>query len=132
MRAMAFHSSSNSGDAQLRQGTAMVMRPLKQQLKSASAFCGDQYGGAAIVMAILVPVLIGGFAFAAEVSYWQVMKRRIQNAADTAAFAAGTQLRSGLTNAQMEAAAEDVASSSGFTGGAANLTLEFPPSTAPN
>jgi hypothetical protein len=129
---IAIRSSSDSGNPDARQGSFMVLRTLKKQLQSETAFVRNEHGGAAIVMAILVPVLIGGFAFAAEVSYWQVMKRRIQNAADTAAFAAGTQLRSGLTNAQMEAAAEDVASSSGFTGGAANLTLEFPPTTAPN
>jgi Flp pilus assembly protein TadG len=110
----------------------MMLRNLNARLKSAAAFAERKDGSAAIVMAILIPVLIGGFAFASEVSYWHVTKRRVQNAADTAAFAAGTQVRSGLQASVIEAAAEDVASSSGYNGGAANLTLEFPPSTAPN
>ena len=110
----------------------MTLRSLKSRFRSTAAFVSRKEGSAAIVMAILVPVLIGGFAFASEVSYWHVTKRRVQNAADTAAFAAGTQVRSGLQNSVIEAAAEDVASTSGFNGGAANLTLEFPPSSAPN
>lgn len=75
----------------------------------------DRRGSTAIAMAILTPVIVAGLAFGSEAGYWELTKRRLQNAADTAAYAAGTQLRSGLEEADMEAAALLVANESGFS-----------------
>ena len=105
---------------------------LKSRLKLGAAFASDVHGGAAIIMALMTPIIIGGLAFGAEVGGWELTKREVQNAADVAAYAAGTQARSGETNAVAEAAAENVATLSGFKGDADDLTLERPPSSAPN
>lgn len=78
----------------------------KTSRRAILAYLEDRRGGAAIVMALLTPLLIGGLAFGAEVGFWELEKRKLQNAADTAAHAAGTQLRSGITN---DAALEAVA-----------------------
>ena len=59
-------------------------------MKLGAAFLEDRDGAAAIVIAFMTPILIGGLAFGAEVGGWEMTKRRIQNAADTAAYAAGT------------------------------------------
>ena len=63
---------------------------LKSALKNGVAYLEDVYGGAAIIMALMTPVIIGGLAFGAEVGGWELTKRQQQNAADTAAFAAAT------------------------------------------
>jgi Flp pilus assembly protein TadG len=108
----------------------MRFDPLSTCNEGAVSFLEDKRGGAAIVMAILTPVLIGGLAFGAEVGYWELEKRKIQNAADTAAHAAGTQLRSGITDdATLEAIALAIAEVGGFKGGDPNITLVQPPSS---
>lgn len=94
------------------------------------AFIEDRGGAAAIVMALLTPVLIGGLAFGAELGYWELEKRKMQNAADTAAHAAGTQVRSGVTDAaQLKALAKPIAEIGGYKGGDANMTLARPPTS---
>lgn len=110
----------------------MAHSSLVSKLKSGAAFLEDRYGGAAIVMALMTPIIIGGLAYGAEVGGWQLTKRQVQNAADTAAFAAGTQVRSGYDLATIKAAAVAVASDSGYEGGSSGVTVEYPPSTAPN
>jgi len=104
---------------------------LKNHLKTFSAFLQDRSGGAAIVMGVAIPVVIGGLAFGSEVAYWEFERRELQNQTDTAAFAAGTQVRAGKTAADAKTAAVYVAAESGFTGGASKVTVEFPPTTAP-
>ena len=90
---------------------------LKSALNNGAAYLEDVYGGAAIVMALMTPVIIGGLAFGAEVGGWELTKRQVQNAADMAAFAAGTQVRSGQDDATITAAALAVAEHSGYEGG---------------
>lgn len=102
-------------------------RPSRRQILN---YLEDQRGAAAIVMAILTPVLIGGLAFGAEVGFWELEKRKLQNAVDTAAHAAGTQLRSGVTDdATLEAVAQAVAERAGYDGGNPNITLVQPPAS---
>lgn len=103
----------------------------RKQLKLGAAFIEDRRGAAAIVMAVMTPIIIGGLAFGAEVSFWELTKRKVQNAADAAAYAAGTQLRSGATSATMSAAALSIATASGYSGGSAGLTFQHPPTSAP-
>lgn len=110
----------------------MAMLNLKSRLRLGAAFLKDRHGGAAIVMGVMTPVIIGGLAFGAEVGGWELTKRQVQNAADVSAFAAATQVRSGADNDAIEAAAEAVAEESGFKGGDDNLDIEYPPSSAPN
>lgn len=104
---------------------------LKSMLRTGGAYLENVYGGAAIVMALMTPIIIGGLAFGAEVGYWELTKRRTQNAADVAAFAAGTQVRSGKSGSDLDTAALDVAEESGFESGANGLELQYPPTSAP-
>ncbi len=83
-------------------------------------------------MALMTPVIIGGLAFGAELGGWELTKRQVQNAADTAAFAAATQVRSGEDIDTIAAAAKVVAEASGYKGGDDGILVESPPSSAPN
>lgn len=82
--------------------------------KSLSSFRNDKKGTTAIAMAILTPVIVAGLAFGSEAGMWEMTKRKLQNATDAAGFAAGTQLRSGLTEEDMRKAAMLIANDSGF------------------
>lgn len=108
----------------------MSMRRFALQSTSARAFAGDRRGAAAVVMALLTPVLIGGLAFGAELGFWELQRRKLQNAADTAAYAAGTQLRSGITDeAVLKAFAKPVAERGGYVGGDPGIALSTPPAS---
>lgn len=109
----------------------MKTQSLKRHLKAFTAFAQDRSGGAAIVMGVAIPVVLGGLAFGSEVAYWEFARRELQNQTDTAAFAAGTQVRSGKTADEATAAAKYVAVASRFRGDVGNITVEYPPASAP-
>ncbi len=90
-------------------------------------FTADQRGSTAIMLALLFPFMVAGLAFGSEYGYFELVKRRLQNASDTAAFAAGTQLRSGLDETGMATAALLVAEESGYYDSTGTLTLASPP-----
>jgi Flp pilus assembly protein TadG len=56
----------------------------------ARGFSGDRSGVVAVIVALAMPVLVGGMGLAAEASYWYVHQRGMQNAADAAVIAAAT------------------------------------------
>jgi Flp pilus assembly protein TadG len=108
----------------------MRLRPKAPSPRDIRTFIDDRRGAAAIVMAILTPVLIGGLAFGAEVGYWELEKRQLQNAVDTGAHAAGTQLRMGVTDdATLETVAQAIAAAGGFEGSSTEITLTQPPAS---
>jgi Flp pilus assembly protein TadG len=112
-------------------GSVIMRVNLKKQLRLGAAFLEDCGGGAAIIMGLMTPIIIGGLAFGAEVGGWELTKRQTQNAADTAAYAAGTQVRSGEDIDAITQAATLVAQESGFKGGSDGVVVEHPPATAP-
>ena len=95
--------------------------------RGARAFAAGERGAAAIVLAVAFPVMIGGMALGAEVGYWFMGQRELQQAADLAAHAAGVKLREGADETTMRDAAVDVASASGFDAGTDTLTMTNPP-----
>lgn len=111
--------------------TNMPALNLKSAWKNGVAYIENVHGGAAIIMALMTPVIIGGLAFGAEVGGWELTKRKIQNAADIAAFAAGTQIRSGKSGSDLDIAALEVAEESGYKSGSSGLEVQYPPTSAP-
>lgn len=120
----------------------MKIRSLKQTLTR--RFVADIKGSTAATMAILAPVVVFGLALGTEAGMWEMEKRRLQNAADTAVFAAGTQLRSGLSENEMREAAVLMAVNSGYplkrhddtntariAAAEGTLTLNSPPTISP-
>src|SRR5450759_1890942 len=78
----------------------------------------DQRGNIAVMMAFLLPVMIGGLGLGFEVSNWYLQTRAMLNAADSAAIAAATNAGS---NYVVEAKA--VAAQYGFVDGTNNVTV---------
>lgn len=82
------------------------------------SFRDDETGVAAVMFALVAPLLIGAMGMASEVSYWRFHQRAMQNAADAAAIAAGTNASSSYV-----AEAQAVAAQYGFQNGSGNITV---------
>lgn len=92
-------------------------------------FLRDDRGAVAAMTATLLPVLVGGMALGAEAGYWHMSQRKLQHAADVAAYAAAVQLRSGRSEAAISAAATAVADDIEMRFGEDALTVNWPPAT---
>jgi Flp pilus assembly protein TadG len=88
------------------------------------AFLHNEKGASIIFIALTMPAFIGGMGLAAEVGYWQLHHRAMQNAADAAAIAAATNNGSSYATE-----AQAVASQYNFTAGTGNVTVS---ATNPN
>jgi Flp pilus assembly protein TadG len=95
-----------------------VDRPKAGFRARARAFLGDSLGATAVVFALSAPVLIGAMGLAAEISYWRLHHRNMQNAADAAAIAAATNAGATYVNE-----AQAVAAQYGFVNGVGNVTV---------
>lgn len=90
-------------------------------------FSSNSSGSVAVITALLFPVLIGGMALGAEAGYWYLSQRKMQQAADMAAYSAAVQLRSGLSKEIAEASATEVAQSNGLRIGDDTIIVRNPP-----
>ncbi|HWT30187.1 MAG TPA: pilus assembly protein TadG-related protein [Propylenella sp.] len=85
-----------------------------------------------MIVAVAFPVLIGGMGLGAEVGYWYLTERRLQHAADLAAFAAAVRLAKRDDDATLDAVALHVARESGFTEAYGSIEVHHPPIAGPN
>lgn len=92
-------------------------------------FGRNEAGAAAVVAAVLFPVVIGGMGLGAETGYWYMTQRKLQHAADTSVHAAGVRKRAGDTQARIEAAALHVATETGFSPPLGTLLVNTPPAS---
>lgn len=72
-------------------------------MKTKARLLSDTSGAAAVVIALALPMVVGGFGLGTEVGSWYFNQRKLQNAADVAAFAAATQVRAGQLQEVAEA-----------------------------
>lgn len=89
----------------------------------------DQRGAVAVVAAVAMPVVIGGFGLGAEVGYWYFSQRKVQGAADMAAYAGAVTLRSGKPSSEISDAAEAAADEAGFASTRGTIDTSAPPAT---
>ena len=100
----------------------MVLVPSAPLRDAARRFLGfardlqvDQSGAAAVVIAIIFPILVGGMGLGAETGYWYVTQRKLQHAVDVSAHAGGARLRAGDSKSQIDAAALNIALNTGLS-----------------
>lgn len=97
----------------------MIMSPQPKAQKEGvlsrlHEFWRNEGGATAIAMGLMSPVIIGGMALGGETGYWYYTQRKLQHAADMAAYAAAVRKRAGDSGNQLDTAAIRVASASGF------------------
>jgi hypothetical protein len=102
------------------------------QINLGRRFIGDPSGSAAVLAALLFPVVIGGIGLGAEVGFWYFKERQLQHAADLSAHAAGTRKRAGDPEENLREIALNIASKSGFDESSGTLTITAPPETGEN
>jgi len=89
----------------------------------------DNSGAAAVVMALTLPVVVGGMGLGTEVGYWYFNQRKVQNAADMAAYAGAVELRAGSSRESIETAAASAAEEIGYKADIGTIVLNTPPSS---
>lgn len=118
-------------DGRRQESTKSTMPFATNLASSALAFSrefrSDAGGAAAVIAAILFPVLIGGMGLSAETGYWYMKQRKLQHAADTSAHAAGARKRAGDSKAQIDAAALNIARNTGLSASLGAVAVNTPP-----
>jgi len=92
----------------------------------------DERGTAAVMFALITPVLVGGAGFAVETSFDYVSQSHLQSAADAAAYAAALEHMGGSTSDVISAAASQQATSNGWSSATGGITVHTPSSSGPN
>jgi hypothetical protein len=112
----------------------MVLVPSAPLRDAARRFLGfardlqvDQSGAAAVVIAIIFPILVGGMGLGAETGYWYVTQRKLQHAVDVSAHAGGARLRAGDSKSQIDAAALNIALNTGLSASVGTILVNSPP-----
>jgi Flp pilus assembly protein TadG len=102
---------------------------MRRLLARACDFRVDNRGVAAVVAAIVLPIVVGGMGLGAETGYWYFTQRKLQHAADLSADAGGARLRAGDSKAQIGAAATNIAKNSGLSASVGTIVVNTPPLT---
>jgi hypothetical protein len=92
-------------------------------------------GNVAIIVALCLPVVVGGAAFGIETGFWRYDQVRVQQAADAAAYAGAVVDRmegSNATNAMITDAATNTATQNGYTSTTDTITVNIPSTTTPS
>jgi hypothetical protein len=93
------------------------------------SIASDLEGSVSIIAAFTLTAVVGGVALAAETGSWYMKQRKLQHAADVAAYSAAVRLLQGDTKAEMEPTVQHVAERSGFEPGAFTLNIPATNST---
>lgn len=93
------------------------------------AFKADRSGAVAIIAAIAFPIVIGGMGLGAETGYWYLTQRKLQHASDVAAHAGGVRKRAGDSKDQIDAAALNIARTTGLSASVGTLVVNTPPAS---
>lgn len=101
-------------------------------IRLAGRFCRDTGGAMAIMMALLIPMVIGMMGLTVDVGIWYVEKRGLQNIADAAALAGGSELANGASDADVRTAATADANRNDLVAATDFLDINIPPESGPN
>src|SRR5689334_10745381 len=104
---------------------------LKVRRASSRGLLASELGNVALVTAIAMPLLIGSAGLGVETSYWYYKQLQLQSAADTAAYAAGLEKRSGSDIARITLEGSRTALKNGYDG-KGSLVVNSPPLSGPN
>ena len=96
---------------------------------SIKAFLPNERASVAIYMALAMPILVGGMGLGAETGYRYYNQRILQHAADFAAHTGAVRKFKGDIKPEIDMAATNVATGSGFENGVGSITVNIPPTS---
>jgi hypothetical protein len=88
----------------------------------------DERGAMAVLIALLLPVLIGMVGIAVELGYWYSEKRELQTASDAGAVGGAFELLNGNAGA-ISSSASNEAIRNGYEGANGTITINTPPTS---
>lgn len=86
-------------------------------------FAKDKGGASAIIFALSLPVFVGFVGLGTEAGLWYLTERRVQSAADMAAYTGALEYRSGAIFSTINTEAEIAATDNGYDNSSATLTV---------
>ncbi|HVZ30126.1 MAG TPA: pilus assembly protein TadG-related protein [Asticcacaulis sp.] len=89
----------------------------------------NRNGNVAIIFALSSPLVVGGAAFGVETGLWYLDQVKLQQMADTAAYAAAVDNRAGKSVDALQASAQSAATDNGFRLASDTLVLHTPPTS---
>jgi Flp pilus assembly protein TadG len=98
----------------------------------ARSFLSGRTGNVAIIFALSLPLVLGGAALGVEAGSWYFDQVKLQQMADTAAYAAAVDNRAGKASSIMLASATSAAGDNGYNSSTDTLTLNTPPTSGSN
>lgn len=94
-------------------------------------FRRETNGAVALLVALLMPAVVGAIGLGAEVGYWYMLERKLQHIADVAAYSGAVRQMSGASASEVDATVQQIAQSSGLPTGA-TATIVVAPGDASN
>jgi hypothetical protein len=91
-------------------------------------FKKDERGAVAVIVALLLPVLLGMVGLAVELGYWFSEKRELQTAADAGAIGGAFELLNG-NNSSISSSASSEATRNGYSDANGTITVNTPPTS---
>jgi len=95
-------------------------------------FCRDTGGVMAILVALLIPMVIGMMGLTADVGIWYAEKRALQDTTDAAALAGGGEVANGSNAAIIVAVVTADATRNNYDPATDFITINNPPTSGPN
>ena len=95
-------------------------------------FCRDTGGAIAILVALLFPMVLGMMGLTVDVGIWYMEKRELQNIADAASLAGGSEIANGSSLSIVIAAVTADANRNNFDPTKDTITINLPPVSGPN
>ena len=95
-------------------------------------FCRDTGGAIAIFVALLFPMVLGMMGLTVDVGIWYTEKRELQNIADAASLAGGSEIANGSSLSIVIAAVTADANRNNFDPTKDTITINLPPVSGPN
>lgn len=90
---------------------------------------GETRGNVAMIFALCAPMILGGAAFTVETGFHYAKQTRLQAIADSAAFAAALENRSGASYSAIKDVATDAAKKNGWQDDGGSIEVNTPPSS---
>lgn len=95
-------------------------------------FCRETGGAMAILVALLMPMVIGMMGLTVDVGVWYAEKRSLQDTTDAASLAGGFEIANGADTTSVIAAAEADAARNDYDPETDEIVVNNPPTSGPN
>ncbi|MCH7942184.1 MAG: Tad domain-containing protein [Proteobacteria bacterium] len=110
----------------------LQLQPALNATRLMGRFCRETGGAMAILVALLMPMVIGMMGLTVDVGVWYAEKRSLQDTTDAASLAGGFEIANGADSTSVIAAAEADAARNDYDPETDEIFVNNPPTSGPN